>query len=100
MPSVTRLTDMNEYENASNPDQPLTRPVAFLRNSDGAVPVPDAMTFLLSTRTSPVERAFSRRRPNERPMRRALAVDQQIALHRSLLLIEVDDGCLEDAILV
>ena len=36
MPSVTRLTDMNEYENASNPDQPLTRPVAFLRNSDGA----------------------------------------------------------------
>ena len=36
MPSVTRLTDMNEYVNASNPDQPLTRPVAFLRNSDGA----------------------------------------------------------------
>ena len=44
MPSVTRLTDMNEYENASNPDQPLTRPVAFLRNSDGAaLPGTDAM---------------------------------------------------------
>ena len=46
MPSVTRLTDMNEYENASNPDQPLTRPVAFLRNSDGAALVPDAMVLL------------------------------------------------------
>ena len=33
-------------------------------------------------------------------MRRALAVDQQIALHRSLLLIEVDDRRLEDAVLV
>ena len=33
MPSVTRFTDMNEYANASNPDQPFTRPVAFLRNS-------------------------------------------------------------------
>ena len=44
MPSVTRLTDMNEYVNASNPDQPLTRPVAFLRNSDGAaLPGTEAM---------------------------------------------------------
>ena len=43
MPSVTRFTDMNEYVNASKPDQPLTRPVAFLRNSDGAALVSDAM---------------------------------------------------------
>ena len=34
---------MNEYENASNPDQPLTSPVAFLRNSDGAAGMPVAM---------------------------------------------------------
>ena len=44
MPSVTRLTDMNEYVNASKPDHPLTSPVAFLRNRDGAALVPDAMT--------------------------------------------------------
>src|SRR5512132_3554138 len=35
-PSVTKLTDMNEYRNASNLDQPLTRPVAFRRNRPGA----------------------------------------------------------------
>jgi hypothetical protein len=27
---------MNAYTNASKPDQPFTRPVAFLRNSAGA----------------------------------------------------------------
>src|ERR1700758_3015848 len=36
MPRVTRLTDMNEYANASKPDQPLTGPVAFRRNRGGA----------------------------------------------------------------
>ena len=34
-PSVTKFTDMNEYRNASNFDQPLTRPVAFRRKSAG-----------------------------------------------------------------
>jgi hypothetical protein len=34
---------MNEYVNASKPDHPLTRPVAFLRKSDGAVLLPAAM---------------------------------------------------------
>ena len=52
MPSVTRLTDMNEYVNASNPDHPLTRPVAFLRNRDGAA-VPEAM-IPSSARTNPL----------------------------------------------
>ena len=50
MPSVTRLTDMNEYVNASNPDQPLTRPVAFLRNSDGAAVEPGTDAMLPSSR--------------------------------------------------
>src|SRR5437588_97863 len=34
-PSVTKFTDMNEYTNASNFDQPLTRPVALRRKSVG-----------------------------------------------------------------
>ena len=37
-PSVTKLTDMNEYRNASNLDQPLTSPVALRRNRVGASP--------------------------------------------------------------
>src|SRR6266498_3947581 len=37
-PSVTKLTDMNEYRKASNFDHPLTSPVALRRNSVGASP--------------------------------------------------------------
>src|SRR4029077_166038 len=86
MPSVTRFTDMNEYENASKPDQPFTRPVAFLRNSAGVAFVSDAMGCLPLS-SIPLDVTPS-------------AVDQQIALHRALLLIEVDDRRLQDAILV
>ena len=60
MPSVTRLTDMNEYENASNPDQPLTRPVAFLRNSDGAALAGDGCHASSSRRTLTVQPLISR----------------------------------------
>src|SRR3954451_12570221 len=123
MPSVTRLTDMNEYENASKPDQPLTNPVAFLRNSDGAaVPfeakVPSSFPVFPTSpgeagvqpkaarehESEPTPRCVSERA--ERPTNGwtsdapGLAVDQQIALHRSLLRVEVDDGSLEDAVLV
>ena len=48
---------MNEYVNASNPDQPLTSPVAFLRNSDGAAVVPEAMDpSSITSNRSPVSR--------------------------------------------
>src|SRR5947209_4002010 len=38
MAIVTTFTDMNEYTNASNLDQPLTSPVALRRNRVGASP--------------------------------------------------------------
>ena len=38
-PSVTKLTDMNEYTNASKRDQPFTNPVALRRNRVGASPI-------------------------------------------------------------
>src|SRR5512140_490099 len=84
MPRVTRFTDMNEYANASNPDQPFTRPVAFRRNSAGAFA------------TSPVVIDPSLLRFVDLRS----AVDQQVLLHLAFLRVQVDDRRLEDPVLV
>src|SRR5437899_11410532 len=75
-PSVTKLTDMNEYRNASNFDHPFTRPVALRRNSVGVSPIVATVT------------------PRELP------VHQLIALHLALLLVDRDQRSLQDSLLV
>src|SRR5215216_2073813 len=82
-PSVTKLTDMNEYRNASNFDQPLTRPVAFRRNRPGA-----SLTAAID-RTPPLSGT-----PD------GSAVDQLVVLHLVLLRVDRDDRRLQDALLV
>src|SRR5512133_3978577 len=70
-PSVTKLTDMNEYRNASNLDQPLTSPVGFRWKSPGA------------SLTAAIVRIPS---PCQRPDRSA--GDQLVVLHLVLLGVQ------------
>src|SRR5215218_1478495 len=79
-PSVTKLTDMKEYRNASNLDHPLTRPVALRRNSVGASPIAAINTPSGSERR--------------------LAVHQQVVPDLLLARVDVHDRRLQDALLV
>src|SRR5262245_668292 len=81
-PSVTKLTDMNEYRNASNLDQPFTSPVALRRNRDGVSPIVATVT------------------PSRDVADPALAVDQLVRLHLSFLLVDCDQRRLQHALLV
>src|SRR3989337_747232 len=71
-----RLTDRNEYTNASNRDHPFTSPVAFRRKTGGAASVPAAMAPLLSAR------------------------DQLVVLDPASLLVQLDDRRLQHPLLV
>src|SRR4029450_3571456 len=79
-PSVTKLTDMNEYRKASNFDHPLTKPGAFLRNRGGASPTAAISCPPWLEPTS--------------------SVHQLIVLDPQFLGIEVDDRGLKRALLV
>src|ERR671931_2011979 len=68
---------MNEYRNASNLDQPFTRPVAFRRNRVGA-----SLTAAID------------------PPLGASAVHELVVLHLVLPRVDRDDRRLEDALLV
>src|SRR6266550_1812621 len=70
---------MNEYTNASNLDHPLTRPVALRRNRVGVSPIVATVTPLAGT-SSPV--------------------DQLVALHLALLLVDRDQCRLQHPLLV